>query len=140
MKVDGKFRLVSGAVLFPQRWSLLEKMGMDIASIHLPVPLFAHEIGSAVDQFMTRLKVGKPVWRANWAIVDDPTLFQPLSEVKLRHHQIAGYHHVCRWTWLLTDFRFSGGHLRRIARPGEEELRLRGAQGRQRGLPSLHAV
>ncbi|KAG0614962.1 hypothetical protein M758_5G004500 [Ceratodon purpureus] len=80
MKVDGSFRLVSGAVLFPQRWSLLEKMGMDIASIHLPVPLFADEIGSAVNQFMTRLKVGKPVWRANWAIVDDPTLFQPLLE------------------------------------------------------------
>ncbi|XP_024399282.1 uncharacterized protein [Physcomitrium patens] len=80
MKVDGTLRLVSGAVLFPQRWQLLEKMGMDIASIHMPVPLFADEIGSAVNQFFTRLKVGKPVWRANWAIVDDPTLFQPLNE------------------------------------------------------------
>lgn len=31
-------------------------------------------------RLFTRLKVGKPVWRANWAIVDDPTLFQPLNE------------------------------------------------------------
>lgn len=80
MKVDGTFRLVSGVVLFPQRWQLLEKFGLDIASIHRPVPRFADELGNAVNQFMTRLKVGKPVWRANWAIVDDPTLFQPLSE------------------------------------------------------------
>uniref|UniRef100_A0A7I4CND3 Uncharacterized protein n=1 Tax=Physcomitrium patens TaxID=3218 RepID=A0A7I4CND3_PHYPA len=80
MNVNGTLRLVSGAVLFPQRWQLLEKMGMDIASIHMSVPLLANEIGSAVYQFFTRLKVGKPVWRANWAIVDDPTLFQSLNE------------------------------------------------------------
>lgn len=83
MKVDGKLRLMSGAVLFPQRWHLLEKTGMDMRSIHLPVPLYADVIGSTVDQFMDRLKVGKPVWRANWAIVDDPTLFQPLNEVDI---------------------------------------------------------
>lgn len=83
MKVDGTFRLVSGVVLFPQRWQLLEKLGLDIASIHRPVPRFADEIGNAVNQFMARLKVGKPVWRANWAIVDDPTLFQPLSEEEI---------------------------------------------------------
>jgi hypothetical protein len=82
MKVDGTLRLLSGAVLFPQRWQLLEKTGMDMRSIHLPVPLYADVIGSAVEQFMERLKVGKPVWRANWAIVDDPTLFQPLNEVR----------------------------------------------------------
>lgn len=80
MKVDGTFRLVSGVVLFPQRWQLLEKAGLDIAAIHRPVPRFADELANAVNQFMTRLKVGKPVWRANWAIVDDPSLFQPLSE------------------------------------------------------------
>jgi len=80
MKVDGTLRLVSGAVLFPQRWQLLEKMGMDMRSIHLPVPLYADVIGSAVEHFMDRLRVGKPVWRANWAIADDPTLFQPLNE------------------------------------------------------------
>lgn len=29
---DGVLRFVSGAVLFPQRWSLLEKIGMDMRS------------------------------------------------------------------------------------------------------------
>ena len=27
---DGALRFVSGAVLFPQRWSLAEKLGMDM--------------------------------------------------------------------------------------------------------------
>ncbi|CAM6093039.1 unnamed protein product [Calypogeia fissa] len=79
MKVDGELRFVSGAVLFPQRWSLQEKLGMNMKDIHLPVPLY-EEIGPKVNAFMDRLKVGKPVWRANWTIVDDPTLFQPMTE------------------------------------------------------------
>lgn len=79
-KVDGTLRLVSGAVLFPQRWHLMQKVGMDMPSIHLPVPFFADVIGSAVNHFMEKLKVDKPVWRVNWALDDDPTLFQPLTE------------------------------------------------------------
>ena len=40
MKVteDGSLRFVSGAVLFPQRWSLAEKLGMDMRQ----VPRLAH--------------------------------------------------------------------------------------------------
>ncbi len=81
MKKDGVLRFVSGAVLFPQRWQLLEKLGMDMSSIHMPVPLYETQIARSVDSFMERLKVGKPAWRSNWTIVDDPTLFQPLNEV-----------------------------------------------------------
>lgn len=51
-------------------------------SIHMPVPLYEEKIGDTVKHFMNRLKVSKPVWRANWAIVDDPTLFQPLNEAR----------------------------------------------------------
>ena len=36
----GELKFVSGAVLFPQRWSLVEKIGMDMHRIHVPVPLF----------------------------------------------------------------------------------------------------
>jgi hypothetical protein len=35
---EGVLRFVSGAVLFPQRWSLLEKMGMDMRRARLPLP------------------------------------------------------------------------------------------------------
>ena len=35
---EGVLRFVSGAVLFPQRWSLLEKMGMDMRRAGCPCP------------------------------------------------------------------------------------------------------
>jgi hypothetical protein len=66
MKVDGVLRFVSGAVLFPNRWYLEEKLGMDMRNIHEPVPLYEEEIGAKVNTVMDRLKVGKPLWRANW--------------------------------------------------------------------------
>lgn len=35
---EGVLRFVSGAVLFPQRWSLLEKLGMDMRRARPPLP------------------------------------------------------------------------------------------------------
>ncbi|KAK9803663.1 hypothetical protein WJX72_009392 [[Myrmecia] bisecta] len=83
-EVDGQVTFTAGAVLFPQRWSLLEKMGMDMHRIHDPVPLYQTEVSRPVDGFMTRIKAGKPFWRANWAITDHPELFQPLVEEDIR--------------------------------------------------------
>ena len=45
---DGDLRFVSGLVLFPQRWSLMEKIGMDMHRIHVPVPLFEKSIENSV--------------------------------------------------------------------------------------------
>lgn len=86
MQLDeqGTLRFVSGAVLFPQRWSLLEKLGMDMHRIHEPVPLYEREIQRPVDGFMMRLATGKPFTRANWTITDNPILFQPLEEDIIR--------------------------------------------------------
>ncbi|CAL5220722.1 g2779 [Coccomyxa viridis] len=77
---DGALRFVSGAVLFPQRWSLAEKLGMDMRRIHEPVPLFNKEILKPVNAFMNRITPNKPFWRANWTISDNPELFQPVGE------------------------------------------------------------
>ncbi|EIE18797.1 hypothetical protein COCSUDRAFT_20416 [Coccomyxa subellipsoidea C-169] len=77
---QGTLRFVSGAVLFPQRWSLLEKIGMDLRRIHEPVPIFNGEILKPVSNFMSRIAPNKPFYRANWTISDNPELFQPLVE------------------------------------------------------------
>jgi hypothetical protein len=81
---DGTLRFVSGAVLFPQRWSLLEKIGMDMRRIHDPVPFFNSDILKPVNAFMNRITPAKPFWRANWTISDNPELFQPLVEDDIR--------------------------------------------------------
>ena len=78
--VEGTLKFTAGAVLFPQRWSLLEKIGQDMKAIHSPVPKFHKEVSKPVDAFMQRLSPPKPFWRANWAITDHPQLFQPLTE------------------------------------------------------------
>lgn len=79
-EVDGILKFTAGAVLFPQRWSLLEKLGSDMHAIHNPVPKYEKEVSKTVDNFMRRLSPPKPFWRANWAITDHPQLFQPLTE------------------------------------------------------------
>lgn len=65
---EGVLRFVSGAVLFPQRWSLLEKIGMDMHRIHVPVPLYEQQIERPVAAFMKRLEVKRPFWRCNWTV------------------------------------------------------------------------
>lgn len=75
--LDGVYRLVGASVCFPTRWRILEKMGKPLTAIHGPVPGYAEQLASTVDRYFERLKVDKPVWRMNWSIIDDPTLFQP---------------------------------------------------------------
>ncbi len=70
------YRLVGASLCFPTRWSLAEKMGQPLGMIHDPTPGYKDHIDSTMDRFFARMKVDKPVWRLNWGIVDDPTLFQ----------------------------------------------------------------
>ena len=65
---SGVLRFVSGAVLFPQRWSLAEKIGNTLDVIHEPVPLYANSIARPLDKFMERLADGKLFCRSNWTV------------------------------------------------------------------------
>jgi hypothetical protein len=71
--------LVGASLCAPARWRLAEKLGRPLAAIHEPVPGYADKLARPVDRFFTLLKPGKPVWRVNWALGDDPTPFQPVS-------------------------------------------------------------
>lgn len=76
--VDGeRLPFVAGVVCSPSRWRLREKVGLDMATVHRPVALYAEQIGSAVDTTLARLSTEKPLWRSNWTLVDHPALFQP---------------------------------------------------------------
>jgi len=76
----GQYRLVAGAVLFPNGWDLREKLGQRTGDIHSPVPLYADKISRRVDAFMRKLSAEKPFWRANWTITDD----RPCSALSIR--------------------------------------------------------
>jgi hypothetical protein len=68
--------LVAACVCFPTRWILREKLGLQIGAIHAPVACYDAQVGTPVDRFVERLRPGRPVWRANWNLVDDPALSQ----------------------------------------------------------------
>lgn len=71
------YDLVGASVCFPTRWGLREKIGQSLAAIHAPVPGYEPQLGASMDRFFGRMKTARPVWRRNWSLMDDPTLFQP---------------------------------------------------------------
>jgi hypothetical protein len=73
----GGYRLTAGMVCFPSHWSLRQKLGHPLSVIHEPVPGFAERLGRAVDRFFRGIAVERPVWRANWSLVDTDELFLP---------------------------------------------------------------
>jgi len=73
----GLYHLVGASLCFPTRWRLADKIGKPLNLVHEPVPGYEEELALKMDRFFVRLKADKPVWRANWGLIDDPTLFQP---------------------------------------------------------------
>ena len=71
------YNLTAASVCFPTRWDMPSKIGRPLAQIHQPVPGFAARLARPTDRFFGLIKVEKPVWRANWSLVDDPALHQP---------------------------------------------------------------
>ncbi len=68
--------LAAASLCFPSRWRLAEKIGASLREIHDPVPGY-ERIAAPTDRFFDRLDEQRPVWRTNWTLIDDPTLFQP---------------------------------------------------------------
>lgn len=73
----GIYRLVAASLCFPSRWRLQEKLGHSLAAIHDPTPHYAATLATPMDRAFDKLKAERPVWRLNWSVVDDGTLFQP---------------------------------------------------------------
>jgi hypothetical protein len=78
---DGRWRLVAACVCFPTRWVLGDKIGRTVREIHAPVAFYDEQLADPVDAFFDRLRPGPEhgVWRLNWNLTDDPTLFQPVA-------------------------------------------------------------
>lgn len=74
---DGRYVLTGAILCFPAHWRLREKLGRSLAEIHGPVPGFEARLGRPVDRFFQSLEPERPVWRANWSLVEDTALFHP---------------------------------------------------------------
>ena len=74
---EGGPHLDAASLCFPSYWRLGDKLGRPLAAVHEPVAHYAAELADRVDRFLGRLRLGRPVWRRNWSIHDDPTYFLP---------------------------------------------------------------
>ena len=70
--------LVAGAVAHPNRWRLADKLGAPLLGVHGPVPGYPGRLAGQVERVLHSLRPGRAVERRSWALLDDPTLHQPV--------------------------------------------------------------
>lgn len=76
---NNEWRIVAGAVLFPSRWKLSEKLGKGMDAVHSPVPGYAATLAPYMTATFDKVGVDRPVWRKNWSLHSTADLHQPTS-------------------------------------------------------------
>jgi len=76
-KIEGRWILVAALVVFPSRWDLREKIGLDIDAIHGPVPGYTTDLQPLMSYTFDRITETRPVWRRNWSLHSTPELHEP---------------------------------------------------------------
>ena len=76
---ENEWKIVAGAVLFPSRWKLSEKIGKGMDAVHTPVPGFAEALAPYMTATFDKITADRPVWRKNWSLHSTPDLHQPTS-------------------------------------------------------------
>jgi hypothetical protein len=76
---ENEWKIVAGAVLFPSRWKLSEKIGKGMDAVHTPVPGFAEALAPYMTATFDKITAERPVWRKNWSLHSTADLHQPTS-------------------------------------------------------------
>ena len=76
---DNEWKIIAGAVLFPSRWKLSEKLGKGMDAVHTPVPGYASALAPYMTATFDKITVDRPVWRKNWSLHSTEDLHQPTS-------------------------------------------------------------
>ena len=109
---EAGYRLVAAVLCFPAHWRLSDKLGRPLEAIHGPVPGFGERLAGPVDRFFASIQAARPVWRVNWSLVDQPTLFLPPEH--RGHPKRIGVERAGEELWL----RVERQTLRRLPRSG----------------------
>jgi hypothetical protein len=76
---DHEWKIVAGAVLFPSRWKLAEKIGRGMDAVHAPVPGYEAALAPYMTATFDKIGADRPVWRKNWSLHSTEDLHQPTS-------------------------------------------------------------
>jgi len=81
----GEDHVLTGACLcFPAGWTLQEKMMRPLAAVHGPVAQYSADMSRRVNRLFDGIRAGRPLWRANGFLYDDPMLYAPFREASPR--------------------------------------------------------
>ncbi|MCC7273193.1 MAG: DUF3445 domain-containing protein [Alphaproteobacteria bacterium] len=86
----GRHVLTAASLCAPSVWRLSEKIGRPLGGVHEPVPGFAAMMEARVERIFSHLKVDAPVWRLNWSVMSEPTLFLPETVHDRTEQRLAG--------------------------------------------------
>jgi hypothetical protein len=81
MEARGEEYVLTGGILcFPASWSLAQKLGRPMTSIHQPVPVYDADIAKRVARLFDAIRPEQALWRMNYLTYDDFVLHQPRVE------------------------------------------------------------
>ena len=75
-----EYVLTGGILCFPASWSLTQKLGRPMTSIHDPVPVYDADVAKRVARLFDAIRPEQPLWRMNYLTYDDFVLHQPRFE------------------------------------------------------------
>lgn len=81
---NGTHVLTAGLVCFPTSWTLSEKIGRSLTSLHGPVDAFDNRLALRLERIFHMLQPGTVLMRGNTLIYTDPDLHQPRRENEAR--------------------------------------------------------
>ncbi|MGI9373703.1 MAG: heme-dependent oxidative N-demethylase family protein [Hyphomicrobiales bacterium] len=76
-KLGDEHVLMGASLFFPSSWSLEEKVGRPLITIHIPIEEYTEDIATRVQRMFDMIRVDRPLWRANTLIYENPDLHQP---------------------------------------------------------------
>lgn len=85
----GRDVLTAGVLCFPSNWRLSQKLGRDLARIHLPVEIYDERVAARVQRLFDALRPEAPLMRANVLAYGEPDLWNPRDEFH-RHRPEPG--------------------------------------------------
>lgn len=89
---SGRYHFKAGVVISAQGWNLATKLGMDLETLHRPVPGY-ERLQLSMDRFFSRCPPEKPIQRGAWSLEIDQPLYMPPGDPheQLRAVQDARY-------------------------------------------------
>lgn len=76
----GEHHLTGAVLCFPASWTLVQKLGRAMSSIHIPVSSYTPEMTARVQRMFDAIRPEQGLWRMNYMTYADPDLHHPRLE------------------------------------------------------------